>query len=276
MLKQNPLIQNFKYYTTYQFIYVVIVVLLSSIGAFFHFLLNHEISIVESWLHNNQWEILIVSKVTSAFLLGRWFQIRSYNMKPIRLMIKELVEWPEPQAIVISLFMLVSLLTLGEVGGGGQNLGHWYNQFTSFIGLFLFFGIDFVVLTYLGEFLTQRDASSRMWTGIGHTFIFSMAYKVSVPDYYGLLGYVIFCYSTLFYLSGKLFKSWSNIVCFLLLFVAPMGTFFGMDPVWGDDFSSLRMMNKLNLAFLAAIWMISFGYYNYRNQFLKSFQKYFR
>jgi succinate dehydrogenase hydrophobic anchor subunit len=88
--------------------------------------------------------------------------------------------------------------------------------------------------------------------------------------------YVVLCYSSLLYLSGKSFKSWSNVVCFLLLFVAPMGSFFGLDPVWGDDFSPFKVDKKLNLGFLAVIWMISFFYYKYRDQLINSARKLIR
>jgi len=62
----------------------------------------------------------------------------------------------------------------------------------------------------------------------------------------------------------------------LILFVAPMGSMFGMDPVWGDDFSPFRVEKKLNLALLAVIWMISFFYYRYRDQFISSARKLLR
>ena len=77
------------------------------------------------------------------------------------------------------------------------------------------------------------------------------------------------------YLSGKSFKSWSNVVCFLLLFVAPMGAIFGLDPVWGNDFSPAQVTTKLNVTFLAAIWVISFSYYKYRLRLLDYGRKLF-
>lgn len=276
MTPEKIIFKNLKYYGFYQLIYVICVVILSSVGAFFHFLLNHEISIVESWLHNNQWEILIVSKLGSLFFINRWFKVKLYQLKPIRTLIKELVKWPEPRAIAVSLFMLIAYVTLGQVKMSGQNIGYWYNHFASFLGLFLFFGIEFIVIAYLDDVLNEKFEPSKFWLGVGYTALFTIAYKVSVPDYYGLLPYVVLSFATLIYLSGKSFRSWSNVVCFLILFIAPMGTFFGFDPVWGDDFSPMRVENKLNFAFLAAIWMISFGYYKYRDQVLKSIQKLLR
>lgn len=275
MLDGN-LVKNIKYYGSYQLLYVVIFILLSSIGAFFHFLLNHEISIVESWLHNNHWEILIIAKLLSLFLINRWFQVRLYQLKSIRELVREFVRWPEPKAIVIAFFMVVSYLSLSGIVYTGQNLGYWYYHIVSFLGLFLYFGIEFIVIAYLDDVLNQKEQPSFMWLSLFYTAIFTAAFRLSVPDYYGLLPYVVLCFSTLMYLSGKSFKSWSNVVCFLVVFVAPMGSLFGMDPVWGDDFSPFRVKTKLSLAFLSVIWMVSFCYYKYRDQIILGARKLLR
>jgi hypothetical protein len=275
-MRDAQLSKNLKYYLSYQLLYVVIFIILSSIGAFFHFLLDHEISIVESWLHNNHWEILIVAKLIALYLLNRWFVVRLYQMKSIRELIRELVRWPEPKAVVISFFMLTSHLVLGEAVYTGQNLSYWYHHFASFLGLFLYFGIEFIVIAYLDDVLNQKEQPSFLWLSIVYTVSFALAFRLSIPDYYGLLPYVIFCFSTLMYLSGKAFRSWSNVVCFLLVFVAPMGSLFGLDPVWGDDFSPFRLERKLALSFLAVIWVISFCYYKYRDFILHSTRKFLR
>jgi len=276
MLNGN-LIKNIKHYGFYQLMYVIMAVLLTSIGAFFHFLLDHEISIVESWLHNNHWEILIISKLFSLFLINRWFKVQLYQLKSIRELVKELVRWPEPRAIVVAVFMGASYLSLGKVHYTGQNLGYWYHHFMSFVGLFLYFGIEFIVIAYLNDVLYQKDQQpSKFWIGLSYTLLFVGAFRLSVPNYYDLLGYVVFCYSALIFLSGNSFRIWSNVVCVLLLFVAPMGSFFGMDPVWGDDFSPFKIENKLNLSFLAVIWMVSFAYYKYRDNFINSARKLLR
>ncbi len=272
MLDSN-LVKNIKYYGSYQLLFVAIFVILSSIGAFFHFLLNHEISIVESWLHNNHWEILIIAKLISLFLLNRWFKVRLYQLKSIRQLIKELVAWPDPKAIVISFFMIASYLSLSGIVTTTQNIGYWYYHFASFAGLFLYFGIEFIVIAYLDDVLNQKEQPSLLWLSLGYTALFSGAFRLSIPDYYGMLPYVVLCFSTLMFLSGKQFKSWSNVVCFLVVFVAPMGSLFGMDPVWGDDFSPFTVKSKVGLPFLAVIWVVSFCYYKYRDQIILGARK---
>ena len=269
----GQLYNNVKYYFTFQLIFVTLVVFLSSIGAFFHFQLDHEISIVEAWIHNNLWEILIVSKLLSLFFINRWFKVRLYQLKSVRELALELVSWPDQKAFVIAVFMVVSYVTIGGPGFVEQNIGYWYYQLASFFGLFIFFGIEFIVIAYLEDILNQELQPPRLPLAICYTVIFAGAFRMSVPDYYGLMPYIVLCYATLMFLSGRSFKSWSNVVCFLVLFVAPMGSLFGLDPVWGDDFSPFRVDKKLNLAFLSVIWMISFFYYRYRDQFISSARK---
>jgi len=194
MTGHSALFQNIRYYAVYQLMYVSAVVLLTSSGAFFHFLLDHEISIVESWLHNNHWEILIISKLFSLFLLNRWFSVRLYEFRSVRDLIKDLVRWPEPKAIVISLFMVTGLLAMGRPVIVSQNFNYWYNHFASFFGLFLYFGIEFIVIVYLDDILNQKVSPHKFWLGLAYIATFAVAYRLSTPDYYNLLNYVVFCY----------------------------------------------------------------------------------
>lgn len=274
-MTDGTLWKNVRYYGAYQLVYVVLVVILSSIGAFFHFLLDHEISIVEAWLHNNSWEILITSKLASLFLLNRWFSMRLYELKSVRELASDLVTWPHPSAVVVPVFMTLGYLSIAKVSFVPQNLGYWYYHGISFLGIILFFGVEFVVIAYLDDVLNQKEEPSRLILGLSFTAIFAVAYRLSVPDYYGLLPFVILSFSSLLFLAGRSFKSWSNVVCFLVLFVAPMGSLFGLDPVWGSDFSPARVETKLNVTFLAVIWVISFSYYKYRLRFLDYGRKLF-
>jgi len=261
------LFKNTRYYASFQLIFVVLAITLCSIGAFFHFLLGHEISIVESWIHNNHWEIIIISKVVSLYLINKWFKMRLYELLSIRALLKQLVGWPEGRALVISAFSLISFLVLGNVSDSKQNLAYLYYHIVSFLGLIIFFGVEFVLIAYLDDVLNQKSPPKK-YLGVIYCALFVLSFKLIVPDYYGQLPFVIFCFSTLLYLSGKSFKDWSNVLCYLIVFVAPMGSLLGMDPVWGDDFSPFRLRSQLGITFLAVIWMISFGYYKYRDRFI--------
>jgi hypothetical protein len=269
-------LNNIKYYATFQLIFVILVVGLSSIGAFFHFLLDHEISIVESWLHHNHWEILIIAKFISLFLLNRWFKVRLYQVKPFGHLVREFIHWPESKSLIVPIFMLISYMVLGQASLNTQNIGYFYFQITSFLGLFIFFATEFVLLAYMEEILNPEEKLDRNFIGLCYTLIFAVAFRLSLPDYYGLMPHVVLCYLFLIYVSGRELRNWSNVVCFLVLFVAPMGPLFGYDPVWGDDFSLFKFEHKPSLMYLAVVWLISFIYYNFRDRIIFSAQKLLR
>ncbi len=274
--RQEDFFKSICYFGVYQLLFVVIFILFSSVATFFHFLLNHEISVIESWLHNNHWEIIILAKFISLFLLNRWFHIRLYQLKPIGSLLVELIRWPDHRAIVVSVFMMVSYLSLSGTSYISQNLGYWYFHLIAFFGLILFFGIDFIVIAYMQEVIQKNEELSSWQLGFVYTIFFAISFRLCIPDFYHLMPFAIFCFSSLLFLSGRYFKNWSNVVCFLLVFVAPMGAVFGMDPVWGDDFTPFPVKTKLTLPFLAAIWVISFCYYQYRDKFILGAHKLIR
>ena len=269
-------IKKMRYYLGYQLIFIFIFTVVTSVGAFFHFLLNHEISIVESWLHNNHWEILILSKLFSVYLINQWFKVKLYELKRIRDLIRELVGYPEPRAIVLSFFMLSAYLALSGLKLSPQNMGYTYNHMASYLGIFLYFGIEFVVISYLEDVLNVEKKPNTFSTALVYLILFIAAFRLSIPDYYGMLPFMVLGFSTLIFLSGPFFKNWGNVVFYLICFIAPMGAIFGLDPVWGDDFSLFRLKTKLSLSFLVIIWMISFAYYKYRKSFIQGAKKLLR
>ena len=70
---------------------------------------------------------------------------------------------PEPKAVVVATFMVISYITMGDMSFVEQNIGYWYYQAASFFGLFIFllllllqmqgiaclFSLNFVVLLFI-------------------------------------------------------------------------------------------------------------------------------
>lgn len=268
--------KKIRYYGTFQLLNVIILVLISSFGAFFHFLLDHEISIVESWLHQNHWPIVGLSKIGSFLILNWWFRVRLYQMKSLKEMAREMLSWPDHRAIVLSFFILISTISLCETIYVSQNVGYLYNHFISSFSIVLFYGIDFVVLAYLEDILGEEADRKYSFVMIAYVAIFFLSFRLSIPDYYNQFQNVFFCFTTLIYLSGKSYKKWGNILSFLFVFVAPMGAIFGVDPIWGEDFSPFKLKSSMTPTFLLVIWMISFSYYKYRDRIIFGFRKLIR
>jgi len=273
---QRKFLNKFKYYLAFELIFVSLVMLFSSIGAFFHFLLDHEISIIESWLHHNHWEIIIISKILSLFLLIKWFDIRLYKIQSLKELSGLFLKRPEQKALVISLFVLLSFLGLGDFKFVIQNWGYWYNHLMAFLGITIFFGMKFVFMAFLNQVYSEAEYSFNFIEALFFLVIFGISYRLSVPDYYHLFEFSMFCFSILFFLTGLDFKNSSNTLVFIFLFISPMAAFCGLDPVWGDDFSIFRSESKIKLPFLVVIWMVSFIYYRYRELILTYSRKFIR
>lgn len=265
--------QHLKYYLIFQIIFVAIFVLMSSVGAFFHFLLDHEISIVENWLHQNTWEIITISKGVSLFLIIKWFSFRLYRLSSLKELSQALLRWPKGEAFVVAAFSFVSFLALGKFSANEHNYLYWYHNIASYLGIFLFYGLEFILMAYLVEVLGNLEGRKLYITKVIYLFIFFIAYRVTIPDYYQLNFYSLFCFATLLYLVGDKFRNWSNGVCFLILFICPLASLFGMDPVWGDDYSLFKLADKFNNLLMLLVWLISFCYYKFRNQLIYSYKK---
>lgn len=266
--------QHIRYYFIFQLIFVSLFVLMSSLGAFFHFLLDHEISVVENWLHNNTWEMLVLSKSLAFYLIMKWFSIRLYEASTIKELFKRFLNWPRPEAVVVSVFSLISFIALARTIPSEHNYLYWYHYLASYGGIFLFYGLEFLLLTYLYEvFGPIKDERKQVLAKVFFLILFMIGYRVSIPDYYHMAFFSAFCFATLLYLSEREIKNWSNVVCFLILFICPMASFFGFDPVWGSDYSYFRFQDKFNNSLMALVWVISFCYYKFRNQIILSFKK---
>jgi hypothetical protein len=264
-----------RHYTLFQLVFVLVFLVSSSLGAFFHFLLDHEISIVESWIYNNHWELLIFSKLLSLFFMVGLFRVRLYEINSLKQLIKDRVRFPDDKVLVISFFMLTSYTMISGVVFSAPNIGYWYNVFVSYVGVFIFFSTDFIILSLANDFSDYKSKNKFDLKTVYYPFIFILAFRIIIPDYHNHIFHVILCITVLFYLSKPDFKNWSNVVCFILVFVAPMNSFFGLDPVWGNDFSPFMLNSKLRPSFLAVIWMISFSYFNYRDQFISGLVRLF-
>jgi|GEM_PF-1131507 len=253
-----------KYFTIYYFLTVLTVMILSSLGTFFHFLLQHEMSIIESWLHQNKWEILILSKLFSIFLLKWWFGVKLYQLKSFSDMKKDFFIWPKFHAVVVSFFCLIAFASLGQIAKPPQSFLYGYQFFISILGVVTFFFLDIIVLTYIQEIFHRNKKFNVTFVNLIYVLIFSLACYMCIPDYYQNNKYFVFIFLTLLILYSDSKHSWGNALCFLLVFSAPMVSLLGIDPVWGDDFSLFNLEKKPGLTFLAVIWVISFLYYNQR------------
>ncbi len=255
-----------RWWLFYISIFVIVHVVLSSVGAFFHFLLDHEISIVEGWLHKNGWELTLFSKVFSLFLLQKFLQIRLYRPQSIRTFLKDQWRLPNQNLIVIVFFLFISIVYIGKPVIQTQNLTFFIYHLITYFSIIIWFLTDYFALVQLRDLFAPEDKILSRWLLVIYFVTFFISFKMVIPDYFSTGTVIHLHFISMLLITGSKFRQWSNIFFYLALFAAPLATLFGMDPVWGPDFSPFKFHRMPHSAFLITIWMISLAYYRYRHR----------
>jgi hypothetical protein len=255
-----------RWWVFYMAVFVIVHVVLSSVGAFFHFLLDHEISIVEGWLHKNGWELTLFSKVFSLFILQKFLQIRLYRPRSIKGFLKDQWRLPNQNLIVIVMFLFISIIFIGKPEVQTQNLTFFVYHFITYVSMIIWFMTDYFALVQLRDLFDPEEKSLSRWLFVIYFGTFLISFKMVIPDYFNTGLVIHLHFITMLFITESKFRQWSNAFFYLALFAAPLATLFGMDPVWGPDFSPFKFHRMPHSAFLITIWMLSLAYYRYRHR----------
>lgn len=252
-------------YVSYQLIFILCVVLLSSLSAFIHFLLEHEINIIESWLQNYGWEIVILGKSLALYTVYYWSKVKSRSWPSFKSVKSLLTEWVQYKSLVLTVFCLFGLIAMGEVHFNPVYSSYLWGHLTSYVGVVIFYAVDIFFWLYLND---QFPSPKRSILEKGAFIAISLvAFRLSIPDYFKLWSIVLFVYFNLLLITHSQLKRFSNALWFLIIFVGPMNTLMGVDLVWGSDFSPFELEQSSLATFLVVSGMLSLGYYKFRDSF---------
>jgi hypothetical protein len=241
-------------------------VTLSSVGAFFHFLLGHGIGLVEGWLHNSGWELALISKAFALWATHRMLKIRMYRPRTLLEYFHTESRWPAQRAWVVGVFLLLTLLLWGSPALIQQNRSYHWLQGTAFVGMFLWLLGDVVLAGVLQDlFPCERGRPNQVRVAF-YWLSFAVIFRLVVPDYFGTAVIMHLHFLSVLFLAGSASRRWSESAVYLLVVAAPSAAFLGLDPLWGTDFSLFQLKHVPAPPFLIAIWMLSWAYYSYRHR----------
>lgn len=254
------------YYGIFLILFTIIQMLLASFGVFFHFLLGHEISIVESWLHTNAWETSCLARLTALVLSIVILKLKSYRVYSPLSFFKKQFRWPDGRILVLSVFNIFALVVVNYWTWQPSNNTFWTYHLVAFVGSILWLGCDYYFLALLHDLFNIKTKNERLAVYVTSIFLFWVCMRVTIPDYYHLGFLFLFHLTTLFVICSRHMDHWINALTYFLLNMAPMTAWLGLDPFWGGDFSPLRLKREGTLSSLLVIWMLSFLYYRYRHR----------
>jgi len=248
------------YYCLYCFIFVLSHLLLVSIFSFFHFLLEHEMGTIESWISRNSWEIIGASKLFALYILYKMTKLNYYGDKKFIHYFKDMDKKPTKKSFALVIFVLAIFYSLMMQFGAGIKSNQFLDDLflSSFSGSFLFFGIDIVCLFYLRSFFKFKE-DSLIKTLFILLIIFIGSSKIVLPYLDKYLIFLVIHFVSLYYLGLK--NNFGDMAIYLLLIVAPLSSLFGMDLVWDNSYAIFTYDEKIPVLGILAIWTVGLGYY---------------
>lgn len=251
------------YYGSYNLLTLLFHLIFVSLIAFFHFLLNHRLGEIEDWIFDRSWQIIIISKVLASFLVLKFISVRSDERKPLRTLFFKGWIFPKTEILVVVAFLFFSMIFLGRPVQGEQYSWMFFKFLVSYLCLFVFFMCDISVLSLLQKQYPLRKFGFRF-----RVLVFPLVmYLVSKGSFlYGkeLDILIYFHFLMCLYLARWREKNWSFPAIYLLAFAGPMASLFGLDPLWGNSYSLLKMTDTPKLIEITILGLISWGYLRYR------------
>lgn len=244
----RPMRRITAYYTSFCFALIIVQVALVSLVTFFHFLLDHDMAVLENWLNRNAWEILGISKFTVFFLIVKAVKLNLYSPKNIINYFKDLEFIPSFQVIVFVLFLwladILILVLFNKEQLQIKSLEAGY-LFISFLGNSMFYMVDMLLLAYLMETFPVYKKRNKLILMIVLSIMFVCVTNIIQPYSNPSIIPMILFFSTLT-INLMLFPK--NLGNLLLVSLGQIGLFsiiFGTDLVWSNNYSLLGLSWEL-------------------------------
>lgn len=230
-----------------------------SLISFFHFLLDHKLGVIEDWVFDKGWEIVLLVKISAFYVIQKFVHLPSLSRQPFRDLVLE--TWKRPSrslfALSVAAFFVILFYSSPEANlGQGANL---FKSIISYISSSVVIILDILLLLSLRFHHGFGIWESRLaivlmallfW--VGNKALFPFALDFSAREF--------FLHLTVLQLSLWGRDNWSDPTFFVGLVIAPMVAILGSDPVWGNRFSLLVSDQPSSISVSVGIWLLSSGF----------------
>jgi hypothetical protein len=250
-----------KHYLWFNLIIVFISGILLSIIAFFHFLLGHELSVIENWANMHYWEFLIIIKFSLLFGYKKWFELNYFKKFSLREFFKTW-HWQWNQRMIIFIFfmnIMLHFLLKENLTYVATSIGA-YNIFITVLGISSLFFVDYFFIQWISYIFSEETKWNKVHFTIILTCIFCLGTYLYLPHMQEKVFLFGFIFAGLWLHSFLWMKSSLDIILYILGICVPLSVLWGFDPVWGDEFSFFKLAKMPNFLILIGWWMIGISY----------------
>jgi len=230
-----------------------------SLISFFHFLLDHKLGVIEDWVFDKGWEIVVLVKVCAFYVVQKFVHLPSQSRQPFRDLILE--TWKKPSrnlfALCVAAF-LICIFSASPVTNFHQG-ANIFKALISYTGISVLLLLDVLMLLSLRLHFGFGIWENR-FSVLVLALLFWLANKILFPFALAFGAHIFFIHLAVLQLALWGRDNWSDPAFFIGFVIAPMAALVGIDPVWGDRFSMLSSTSDLHVATYAAIWLLCSGF----------------
>lgn len=215
----------------------IVHLLVLSIIAFFHFLLDHRMADIQDWVYFHGWEVVSLGKIIALVIISRFVGILSIERRPFVALFLHKRGFIKKDVLIALAIFTLGVVIVGRPNHVPSSETDFYRVLMSFVGHLVFYGSDALLILALNEYLPIKRSywhyqvvlfSLLSYVIQRNVFLFGVRWEADV----------IFSLILVFYLlkvRGELV--WLHSFIAIVLLFAPLSTFFGLDPLWGNKFS---------------------------------------
>lgn len=262
MIKFKRILIQLLYYTIFHMLIWGLHLIVLSIVAFFHFDLEHSMTIIDDWIFSEAWILSFISTALAGFIMIKVLLIKSNFRNPISSMISASDRNLSAHILVIIIFILGSFLYWGRPDFKIREDFEFLKLILSYMGSIFIYFVDICILFLLDHFypLKLKEKVFRVLTFPFLFLFFSKSTYYLEPSNLKLVYFYSFLLLICFSLKDL---NWKNSIVILFTVIAPLNAFFGLDVMWGDAFSPFIFKNPIDLSMIIVISILSFSYWLY-------------
>lgn len=267
--------QHFTYYAAYQLLVLIVHLIIVSFISFFHFLLDHRLSVIEEWAFEKSWEIAILTKVISLYFILKFILIKSESRDIKKEILPKKAFSNIPMSFYVSsIFLFLLLLWLGNPSFSETRDFSIFNFLISWIGTIIFYCSDLLVLYSLKNYYPLKGGNRALSFLVIPT-VFYYCGKIIFIYNSNITFFVVFSMFILMLVSELEKRQFVYPLLLTTFVIAPFAAIFGIDPLWGNSNSFLVMKHSYSVINLVIVSLIFVGYLLAKHMGIKNMFRFF-
>jgi len=230
-----------------------------SLISFFHFLLDHKLGVIEDWVFDKGWEIVLLVKLSAFFVIQKFVHLPSLSRQPFRDLIVETWKRPTRNLFALSVAAFFVILFFSSPEANIEQGANVFKSIISYISSSVVILLDVLLLLSL-RFHHGFGSWENRFAIILMATLFWVGNKTLFPFAVDFGPREFFLHLTVLQLSLWGRDNWSDPAFFVGLVIAPMIAVLGFDPVWGGRFSLFISDQSINVSASAGIWLLATGF----------------